>query len=233
MPYRRLPNTDNARIRALRTAIDKNRELSNRIISSDIIALEAMLRKFENAQIQYRESLHNQAKENQKLQKLIKNARLYISHFIQVFNLAVIRHEIKKETKDLYNLEIENHTVPDLSNNEALIQWGENIINGEQIRTRQGGVPIYNPSIARVNVAYSLFKNAYLAQQIHQATTIRLLEALSCQREDIDSQLTTIWNEIEAHFSNLEPNEKLEKCKEYGVVYYLRKGEREYSENDN
>lgn len=230
MPYRRLPNTDNARIRALRTAIEKNRPPHSKIITPDLRYLEGLLRNMEQAQIFYQESLATQVKENQKLQKLIKNARLYISHFIQVLNLAVIRHEIKQEAKQLYNLEPENHSTPDLSTNDALLSWGNNVIEGERKRISQGGVPIYNPTIARVNVAYSQFKTAHNAQKIHQHTTNRHLEALSSQRDEVDKILIVIWNEIEAFFSFNPADIRYEKCKEYGVVYYLRKGEQD---NDN
>lgn len=234
MPYRRLPNTDNARIKALRTAIEMNQKSFDRIISSDHIVLEAILRKFANAQIEYKSNLNRQVHENQKFQKLIKNARIYISHFIQVLNLAVIRNEIKKEAKRFYKLAPDNFSVPDLTSNEALIIWGENIINGEQERVSTGnGAAIYNPNIARVNVAYSQFRNACNAQKIHQASTARQLELLAEQRSDIDKLLTVIWNEVEAYFSDLPNEQRLEKCKQYGVIYYLRKGEKEIEKDDN
>lgn len=234
MPYRRLPNTDNARIKALRTAIEKHNSLFGRnVISLDVNKLEVMLRNFENAQIRYKDSLETQASANRKFQKYVKNAKLYISHFIQVLNLCVIRNEIKKEQKLLYNLEPENFTVPDLSSNDSILYWGESIISGEQSRITQGGAPIYNPTIARVNVAFSLFKDAYFSQKTHQNTTARQLETLSEQREDVDYVLSTLWNQIETAFANLPNDERIARCKEYGVVYYLRKEEREKAEREN
>lgn len=234
MPYRRLPNTDNARIKALRTAIEKHNSLfGQNVISLDVRKLEVMLRNFEAAQIRYKDSLETQANANRKFQKYVKNAKLYISHFIQVLNLCVIRNEIKKEQKQLYNLEPENFTVPDLSNNDSILYWGESIITGEQSRITQGGAPIYNPTIARVNVAFSLFKDAYFSQRTHQNTTARQLAALSEQREDVDYILATLWNQVETAFANLPNDERIARCKEYGVVYYLRKEEREKAEREN
>lgn len=232
MPYRRLPNTDNARIRALKTAIEKsNTFFSQNVITLDIYKLQHLLRNFETAQVRYRDSLEVQATANRKFQRLVKNARLYISHFIQVFNFSVIRNEIKKEVKQLYGIDPSDFTVPDLTSNDSLLFWGENIIKGEQARISQGGTPIYNPTIARVNVAFSLFKDAYFAQKTYQNTTSRQLESLSQQREDIDATLTLVWNQIEKAFAGLPPKERLERCKEYGVVYYLRKEEKEKFEN--
>ena len=66
--------------------------------------------------------------------------RLYISHFIQVLNLAVLRDEIKPVHKELYDLP-EANVVPDLLSEAALVEWGRKIIEGEQRRTSQGGSP--------------------------------------------------------------------------------------------
>lgn len=232
MPYRRLPNTDNARIRALRIAIDQSNASIKTFITLNLRELESILRNFVNAQKLYRDSLNRQASENIKFQKYVKNARLYISHFIQVLNFCIIRGEMKKDQKSHYMIALDNYTVPDLSSNDAILTWGENIIKGEQQRLSRGGAPIYNPTIARVNVAFSLFKDAYVAQKTYQTTTTRQLEALAIQREDIDKLLCTIWDQVEAEFANLPSSERIEKCKQYGVVYYLRKGEREKSENN-
>lgn len=234
MPYRRLPNTDNARIKALKAAIEKHNSLFGQgVISLDIRKMELMLRNFENAQLRYRDSLETQVASNRKFQKLVKNARLYISHFIQVMNLCVIRNEIKKEQKQLYNIDPDNFTVPDLTSNDALLYWGDSLMKGEQARLGQGGAPIYNPTIARVNVAFSQFKDAYFNQKTYQNTTARQLDILSEQRKDIDNVLSTLWNQIESAFANLPAKERLERCKEYGVVYYLRKDEKEKEDREN
>lgn len=232
MPYRRLPNTDNARIRALKTAIERHNSLFGRdVVLLDIQKLELMLKSFENAQARYRDSLQTQATANKKFQKLVKNARLYISHFIQVLNLCVIRNEIKKEQKQYYNLDPDNFTVPDLISNDAILYWGDGIIKGEQTRLAHGGAPIYNPTIARVNVTFSLFKDAYFSQKMYQNTTIRELDILTEQRAGMDEVLAILWNQIESAFAGLPAKARLVRCKEYGVVYYLRKGEKDTSEN--
>lgn len=231
MPYRRLPNTDNARIKALKTAIEKKRfYLGGNVFSVDLFHIENMLRSFEASQIYYKKSLETQANSNKKFQKLIRDARLYVSHFIQVLNLCVMRNELKTSVKSFYKLSLDNFAVPDLSSNDALLEIGEQVIEGEHARLLEGGTPIYNPTIARVNVAYSLFKDAYISQKQHQATTTRMLEELSAQRDDIDAVLRELWNQIEAYFADKPEVERLQKCKEFGVVYYYRKGEVEPEE---
>ena len=60
---------------------------------------KGFLTRYERALFEYKQSSNNQVNTNKKYQQVIKNARLYISHFIQVFNMSVIRGEIKPENK--------------------------------------------------------------------------------------------------------------------------------------
>lgn len=156
----------------------------------------------------------------------MRTARLYISHFIQVFNLAVLRDEIKESQKELYGLSDVN-TLPDLLSESALIEWGAKIIEGEQRRISQGGIPIYNPTIARVKVYYDIFVDSYERQKNYQAATARSLEDLASMRSRADELILDIWNQVEAEFEGVQPNEnRLEKCRDYGLVYYYRSNEK-------
>ncbi len=228
MPYRRLPNTDAGRIRALNTALSMLRNSTEAYfqeISTNTLSTE--LAEFEGLYRHYNDALKIQVAASRRFQQLFKNARIYTSHFIQVLNLSVIRKEIKKELKPLYGLDIESNTVPDMINNEQILEWGERIITGENLRKMQGGAPIYNPSIARVNVVYSQFKEACFLQKIHQETTNTHLEKLQAKRETIDKLIQKLWNALEAKFTDENGLVDMETCKKWGVVYYLRKNERE------
>lgn len=230
MPYRRLPNTDLSRIRALQIAIQKEEKtnFNERIISfKTILEAKSFLPIFEKQQLLYRQTHESQINANKRYQQIIYNARLFISHFIQVFNLSVIRGDIKKEHKLFYKLDPEVHNVPDLSTEAALLEWGKNIIDGENERIRNGGLPIYNPAIAKVKVHYEIFKEYKTTQRIHQQATARQQEELVHLRTKGDAIILDIWNEVEEHFKDLHPYYKLIKCKEYGLIYYYRKGEAE------
>lgn len=116
MPYRRLPNTDQARIRALKAVVVKG-DICN--VYDLAVSLKALtdarnfLTKFEAAQAYYADCFERQARAGRKHQANVKTARLYISHFIQVLNLAVIRSEVRIAHKEYYGL--------DTSNNNGLI----------------------------------------------------------------------------------------------------------------
>ena len=111
MPYRRLPNTDQARVRALKAAVEKGEMYNVRDLAITLKTLfEArnFLHRFEAAQIYYTQCYDNQSRASRKHQMNVKTARLYISHFIQVLNLAVLRDEIKVAHKELYGLPASN-----------------------------------------------------------------------------------------------------------------------------
>jgi hypothetical protein len=229
MPYRRLPNTDQARLRALRTAIlqEENRNYGDQVVSyKTILDAKNYLGIFEKQLNQYQQTLERQVSANKHYQQIVHNARLYISHFIQVFNLSVIRGDIKKEHKLFYKLDQNIHIVPDLSTESALLNWGKCIIDGENERLRNGGLPIYNPTIAKVKVHYEVFKEYKSNQKLHQNTTNRNWEELVSIREKGDSIILDIWNQVEGKYKDEKPYTRLIKCQTYGLVYYYRKGEK-------
>lgn len=230
MPYRRLPNTDKARLRALKKAIEQSDTLSfnDQIISMKVIHdAKSFLSLFEQKILQYQQTYETQVEANKRYQQITAQARLYVSHFIQVLNLAVIRGEIKKEKKLLYQLEEDTHTVPDLSTDKALLHWGKCIINGENDRIRTGGMPIYTPTIAKVQVHYEMFKEYRSTQQLYQSTTTRNWEELAKLRTRGDEVILEIWNQVEEKFKNKPPYTRLQKCQDFGLIYYYRKGEAE------
>lgn len=228
MPYRRLPNTDAARIRALKTAIEKKKNSSDyNVFIINLSKAEMMLRKFENAQTHYLKDLEIQVEASKRYQKLLKEAKLYVSHFIQVLNMCIIRGEMKASVKKMYGLSTDTLNVPDINTIEILLDVGDKLIEGEQKRLVGGGIPIYNPSIARVKVAYSMFKDAHTAQKIYQQNTNRHLSELAQQRQDMDDLIKELWNQIEESFSSLSAEQKLKECREYGIIYYYRKGEKD------
>jgi len=236
MPYRRLPNTDQARLRAFRTAIqqaDKQNFGEQVIAYKTIHEAKTYLSIFEKQLVQYQQTLESQVSANKRYQQIVHNARLYISHFIQVFNLAVIRGDIKKEHKLFYQLDPNVHTVPDLSTEAALIQWGKSIIDGENERIRNGGLPIYNPAIAKVKVHYEVFKEYKSTQKLYQSTTNRNWEELVSLREKGDLIILDIWNQVETKFKDEKPYSRLMKCQAFGLVYYFRKGESELTVQDD
>lgn len=228
MPYRRLPNTDISRIKALKTAIEKATNIDFQDVAITMKTLsdaKGVVDKFERLCNKYQQNFDTQVKANIAFQNKVKNAKIYLSHFIQVLYMSVARAEIKQEHLALYGLQDANMIVPDLLTNEQILDWGKKIIEGENSRVSQGGVPIYNPGIAKVKVMYTLFKEGYQTQQLHQKATTRVLNEVSAYRTEVDSVIYDIWEQVEKFNIDYPPKERFEKNREYGLIYYYRKGE--------
>ncbi len=188
--------------------------------------IQSLLPKYQTAYMEYNSYYQMQSKGSQKYNKFAKACRLYVSHFIQVLNLAVIRKEIKREHKTLYGLDPNTQIVPDLASDAALIEWGEKIIAGEAKRKQNGGAPIYNPTIARVQVNYDIFSEAYHNQKILQQNSSKSLAVISAMRDSVDPILLEAWNQIEEHYTELPTQERLNSCQRYGMIFYYRKEEK-------
>lgn len=230
MPYRRLPNTDAARIATLDKAIGMellqtpdNQPASFKVLNE----AKVITNRFKAAVKQFRFHYDELTKCNKRYRPLYQMARLYVSHFIQVLNMTVLRNEIKAEYKSLYGLTPDDFTLPDLAGEQALADWGKLIIEGENKRLAQrGGTPIYNPTIAKVKVHYDIYIESRYERERYKKQMQRSLDQLNLLRKDVDALILKIWDEVEAHYCNLSGENRLEKCREYGIIYYYRKNEK-------
>ncbi len=230
MPYRRLPNTDQARLRALKAALEKGIQLNPFDLAYSqklFLELQSFLPQYEQAISQYNFSKDRQAKYGKLLNDQFKVSRLYVSHFIQVLNFCIIRGEIKPEVRKLYGFDIEEKAVPELGTEQQLLQVGKNVIEGEEKRGMTGGSRIYNPSIAMVKIKYEKFVEYYNNHKNLLVTTQKMHDKVIHLRASADRIVLNIWNEIEAYHDNLDGEEKRIKCANYGIVYLLRKHEKE------
>ena len=127
MPYRRLPKTDQARLHALQRAVQQaaNAPYNEQVINYRTLSeAQRFLMQYENQVAQYHANFDSKVSANRQYRHRVRNARMYISHFIQVLNLAVIRGEIKRSQKELYKLDPKSNALPDLTTEEGLIEWG-------------------------------------------------------------------------------------------------------------
>lgn len=230
MPYRRIPNTDQARLRSLMTAMEKG-ELYDMydlaFTQKTFVEIKSFMPIFEKSLLEYKQAHDIQVNSSNRYQEKVRKARLYVSHFIQVLNLSVIRGEVKAENQELYGLRADSRNVPDLGTESALLRWGDRTIDGERQRIGLGGTAIYTPSIANVKVHFDIFKDAYNKQKVLQNNTARYLDNIAGLRTKADEIILQVWNEVEKHFAEGDDMERrLMKCREYGLIYYYRKGER-------
>lgn len=228
MPYRRLPNTDAARLKALKSAYAKAKELPPFKLAfsqSTFQKIQTFLPTFEKSVAESRFTYANQVKRSKEYQQHLRKARMYISHFIQVMNMAIQRGEQSATIRSFYGLSETDSKLPSLNTEEAVLKWGEKIIAGEQERVKKGMSPITNPTIALVKVRYENFKDAYHSQKTLQKSTSRYVNELTELRKSADEIIALVWDEIENSFKSLPEDIRRDKCQEYGLVYVYRKNE--------
>jgi len=235
MPYRRLPNTDQARIRAIQGAINRSNEepFNAHVLEfNTIYSARNFIAQFESEVSQYHQNTNNRITANREYKHMVNNARMYISHFIQMLNMAIARGDIAPDARSLYGLPVNSSRVPDLTTEEEIYEWGRKVIDGEMKRTNNGfsGYRLQNPPIAIVKVHYDTFCEHRPLHSIHRTTFNRAIDRMTEMRVKADALILDIWNQVENHFRDCKPYEKLCKCKEYGLIYYYRTGEQHLSE---
>ncbi|MBA4409412.1 MAG: hypothetical protein Q8S54_09915 [Bacteroidota bacterium] len=233
MPYRRLPNTDVARLRAIEAGLElgKRTALTKLAFSQQTLEkLQIFYPHFLGAIRQLNISKQNQFDRSKEYGEIFRKSKLYISHFLQVVNFAILRGEMKPEVIEFYGLKMNSKATPPLNLEANVLTWGERIIDGEQKRVMKGGSPIYSPSIALVKVHYEEFKETYRNQKMLQNITNRASVKVSELREQADELIQVMWNEVENSMVHLSDDEKRDKASQYGIVYVYRASEQKKTE---
>jgi len=228
MPYRRLPNTDAARIRAMKTALELGKELPPHKLaysSKTLVHLQRFLPQFENSLQLQRQTLASQEKKSKNHNDIVRKARMYLTHFIKVMNMAISRGELPPETRAFYGIPTNDPTVPSFNNENELVSWGRRVIDGEIFRIKKGGSPITNPTIAVVKVRFEQYLDVLNFQNIISKRALEYSQRVFEFRKEADEIILTLWNEVEAKFSELNETDKRAACETYGIVYFFRKGE--------
>lgn len=228
MPYRRLPNTDTARMKAMRIALEKGKELPPHKLafsSKTIVRMQKFLPQFEYGIKLYRQSLSSQCKKSKDYNEIQRKARLYLTHFIRVMNMAISRGDLPAETRAYYGLAEDESTVPFLNTEKELMSWGRRIIEGEESRIMKGGSPITNPTIAVVKVRFENFIEALNYHNILAKKTFDYTEKNRSMREEADDIILQLWNEVEKAHTTLPENRKKILNEDYGLIYFYRKNE--------
>jgi len=209
-------------------ALQKGKELPPHKVafsSRTLIKLERCLSQFElNIKI-FRDTLSTRNKKNREYYETIKKAKIYLTHFIRVMNMAIFRGELPSETRAFYGLATDDSTVPGLNSEGEMVNWGRRIIEGEEFRIKKGGSPITNPTIAVVKVRFGNFLDALNHHNSSSQKTLEFTEKINALRKEADEIILQVWNEVENTFHSFPDENRKKLCEEYGLVYFYRKNE--------
>lgn len=230
MPYRRLPNTDASRIKAIATAIEKSMHLHPDELAFDYKTLQRakfFLPTYKQGLFHKNADVSNQHEKGSTYAVCQKKIRVYLSHFIQVLQFCIIRDELPITALEYYGLPKNTRKLPPLKTDEEIILWGKKIIAGEDKRTMEGGTPILNPRIALVKINYEKFLEAQRNHTVLQSKNSRAADYINELRADANEIILDIWNQVEEKYQDLPSEEKRKQAEQYGLKYVFRKNELE------
>lgn len=212
----------------MKIALEKGKELPPHKMAYSakiVVHLQKFLPLFEHSIQLQKQAIASQIKKSKDYSEVVKKARIYLTHFIRVMNMAIFRGDLPAETRAYYGLATNESTVPPLSTENELISWGRRIIEGEEFRIRRGTSPITNPTIAVVKVRFEKFLEANINHKALAKKTLDYSERTGDMRKEADELILQIWNEVEAAHSSLPDDVKKKESEDYGLVYFYRKNE--------
>ncbi len=230
MPYRRLPSSDAGRNEALRdinTKAESTPATELAFSSGSLTRLNTFYPIFLKEVEERGTALSLQTEATSGKYLAEENCRLYVSQFYQVFNLGVARGKYKVSERAYFQLGINQESVPDLSSQESIRTWAENIIKGDPLRVAAGGLEMANPTKAEVETVYNDYVSRITEQSLKKDQFEKEQKDVDKLRAEADDLIKDIWDEIEFKYRKDEPSAMRRKAREYGVVYASRPGEPE------
>lgn len=198
----------------------------------EVTKMEQWHRKMTKAQSQYKFYYEKVTTDSKEYRKDMRMAQMYLSHYMQVLNMCIERGELKKQCRVDIGIDINDSTVPNLRKASDIVKWGERIINAEEKRVLHGGKLIYNPTLAKVKVYWSIFSDRYFSNDKMSDSAQRYLDELALMRPEVDAFILDLWNRVEALYADLPSAKRLEKAKQFGVRYYMRTSEKKKAAAD-
>lgn len=238
MPYRRIPNTTPAVLRALRKARDQYQAtpvVADRAISAaqfaqlDTSNPASLLSRFEKEV--------NEADNAQALQApltsgtSIKAAQLqmFVSHFHQALDNGIARGFFQPGARSYYGRDVSNAVLPPMSTYQELAEAAAKVDTGETARAtaEAGGYQLMmNPSRDEVNDVALEFNGSWAASKA--ALTKTDLEKEDVQALYPEAQAFSVDLADSAEFfyrKDKVASSRRVKCKRWGVVYVFAEDE--------
>jgi len=231
MPFRQLPSSDPTRTKALTGAFAKLGNVPPAAIlitPQTATALGTFLPQWQKEVSERSDALGLQTSSTALLDAAGAKLRTIVSHFIQVFQLGVVRGVFSPSGRASYGLSLNEETVPDLDAEPDLLLWADHVIQGEPRRIAAFAEPaMAMPSAADVQAALTAY-NTQLALQTAAKDALESEQAdVNLLRPEADRIILDVWDEVEFALRRLEPPTLRRRAREWGVFYALRPGEPE------
>ena len=219
---RKLANSNLGRQAAINTAKDKNDNTApgtGPLTANTITRLNAMKTSYDAAITAHGNAKAAQTGGTPLKDGIIQLLRMFVSHFIQVFNLGVKRNKYPAAHRSFYQLNVNSDAVPNLDDENNVLLWGNRLVDGNAERLLAGGAAMANPDITEVQGALTNAETAFnnystLAENLDAAE-----ESLATLNTEADKLIKRIWDEVETFYGEEEASSKRENARRWGVIY--------------
>jgi len=231
MPYRRLPITDVDRTSALDEAFNKaavTPAAQRPFSAAQYDPLVAQRTLWKAAIKAAAAALGAQTTATNRAETLGQSLEQLISHFFQVFNLAVARGYYPASARAYYQLDVSSAEAPVITSHAGRLAWAQNLLDGEAARqTAEGAAykPMAMPRAAEVSAALAAYLPAHETASTAKNAYDLAQEAVQNLRPAVDAAILDLWDTIEYTFRHDDPASLRRKAREWGVVYVSRPGE--------
>lgn len=219
---RKLPNTHITRENALIKAAQRQAGLpaTDQVLTpSTVTRLTAMEPTYTEAMGDVNKAQAALSANTPDKDKAVQEARMFNSHFIQVFNLGVARGKYPAGHRAYYGLQVDSSALPPMDTETDVLNWGARLINGDADRTGAGGAAMANPDIAEVQAAHTAASAPASSQDVLKEQLDIAQEKLAELSIGADSLIKRIWDEVETFYGEELPASKRANARLWGVVY--------------
>jgi len=236
MPFRQLPATDATRTQAINAAVKKKATTTGAalLVSPETAtALDALAPKWVKETTERAAALGAQTSATSSLNLHAATLRTVVSHFFQVYQLGVARGVFSPSGRALYELSVNEETLPETTTEADLLLWAGRIVTGDPLRVVQFSEPAMAlPSAVEVSTALAAY-NSQLAIQSGTKDSLATEQAdVTALRTEADQVITDVWDEVEFSLRKLDAPALRRRAREWGVLYALRPGEPEETTAD-
>lgn len=236
MPYRHLPNSHAQRLAAMQAAAEKwlaTADPAQRLITPEHFAAIDPA-KSTNLHGTFRRDV-GEASTALAAQAALTTAHdsahtglaQLVSHFIQVFNLAVARGVFPRSDRAFYGLDINHSDVPPMSTHADFQLWAGKLLDGETARlaAQPGATPMAMPAIAEVDTARTAATSLKQTQTDAKDAFDKEQTDVAASQPAIDALILDMWENIEFKLRALDGPSRRRRAREWGVVYLTRPDE--------
>lgn len=228
MSTRRLPNSNPTRYNALRTVTERitaSLPANVPLTPATLARLNLLFPDYKAKYLAVEAGLTGQGSFTNQIKTAKQQGIYFTSDFIDAMQNAVRRGTFDASVRALYGLPITKPQRPEILTEKDVLDWGDQIHEGETARLAAGGAPITFPSLAEVDAAVNNFRTLNLQQAAAKDTYDNAQEALVALNTEADKVILKVWNEIETAFDEGNKASMRRRAREWGVTYIPTPGQ--------